>query len=50
MKFDTVTGVEIKGKLVTKSGKDVEETFNSFQDQIDGVKGNLVRRIYTNSY
>lgn len=38
MKFDTVTGVEIKGKLVTKSGKDVEETFNSFQDQIDGVK------------
>ena len=39
MKFDTVTGVEIKGKLVTKSGKDVEETFNSFQDQIDGVKG-----------
>ena len=38
MKFDTVTGVEIKGKLVTKSGKDVEETFNSYQDQIDGVK------------
>ena len=38
MKFDTVTGVEIKGKLVTKSGKDVEETFNSFQDRIDGVK------------
>ena len=38
MKFDTVTGVEIKGKLVTKSGKDIEETFNSFQDQIDGVK------------
>lgn len=38
MKFDTVTGVEIKGKLVTKSGKDVEDTFNSFQDQIDGVK------------
>ena len=38
MKFDTVTGVEIKGKLVTKSGKDVEETFNSFQDQINGVK------------
>lgn len=38
MKSDTVTGVEIKGKLVTKSGKDVEETFNSFQDQIDGVK------------
>jgi hypothetical protein len=38
MKFDTVTGVEIKGKLVTKSGKDVEGTFNSFQDQIDGVK------------
>jgi hypothetical protein len=38
MKFDTVTGVEIKGKLVTKSGKDVEETFNSFQDQIDGVR------------
>ena len=38
MKFDTVTGVEIKGKLVTKSGKDVEETFNNFQDQIDGVK------------
>lgn len=38
MKFDTVTGVEIKGKLVTKSGKDVEKTFNSFQDQIDGVK------------
>lgn len=38
MKFDTVTGVEIKGKLVTKSGKDVEETFNSVQDQIDGVK------------
>ena len=38
MKFDTVTGVEIKGKFVTKSGKDVEETFNSFQDQIDGVK------------
>lgn len=37
-KSDVKTGVEVKGTFVTKSGKDVEETLNSFQDQIDGVK------------
>lgn len=38
IKYDTDTGVEIKGTLVTKSGRDVDQAFNSFQDQIDGVK------------
>ena len=38
IKYTQENGVEIKGKLVTQTGKDVESTLNSFQDQIDGVK------------
>lgn len=38
IKYTQDNGVEIKGKLVTQTGKDVESTLNSFQDQIDGVK------------
>ena len=38
VKYTQDNGVEIKGKLVTQTGKDVESTLNSFQDQIDGVK------------
>ena len=38
MKYTPEYGVEIRGKLLTQSGKDIENTLNSFQDQIDGVK------------
>lgn len=38
IKYTQDNGVEIKGKLVTQTGKDVESTLNNFQDQIDGVK------------
>lgn len=38
IKFDQATGVEIKGTLVTKSGTNVDDALNNFQDQLDGVK------------
>ena len=38
LKYTHAKGVEIKGKLVTESGRDVESAFGTLQDQIDGVK------------
>ena len=37
-KYTQAKGVEIKGKLVTESGRDIESAFGTLQDQIDGVK------------
>lgn len=38
IKYNTKTGVEVKGTLITKSGTDVDSALNNFQNQIDGVK------------
>ena len=38
IKYDEVSGVEIKGRLVTRSNQDVENVLNNYQDLIDGVK------------
>lgn len=38
IKYDETNGVQIKGKLVTQSGKNVDEVLDTYMDIIDGVK------------